>query len=155
MSIRTSDVNTYRWTTRHLAPTVTPNVTLMGELPVVDAFQSHPFNRHLRREGSYQERRKKTDENLNSRLHIYSIYLHLNWLFAIMLFCWTAALSFNLACVRYWDIDSASNHSFALLNITQVLWLISFSLTRGSSIVSMLFKILNEIVLTICLTLSQ
>lgn len=31
-------------------PTVTPNITLMGELPVVDAFQSHPFNGHLQKE---------------------------------------------------------------------------------------------------------
>lgn len=38
-------------TTRDLSPTVTPYVTLMGELPVVDAFQSHPLNGHLRRGG--------------------------------------------------------------------------------------------------------
>lgn len=37
---------------KQFSPTVTPHVTLMGELPVVDALQSHPFNGHLGREGS-------------------------------------------------------------------------------------------------------
>jgi len=47
--------HTHTQTDSHVAPTVTPHVTLMGELPVVDAFQSHPFNGHLRREGHVRQ----------------------------------------------------------------------------------------------------
>lgn len=32
-----------------LTPTVTPNVTLMSKLPVMDTLQGHPFDGHLPR----------------------------------------------------------------------------------------------------------
>lgn len=95
------------------------------------------------------------DRYMKRIISVTPIYLHLNCrLFPIMLRCSSAALSFNPAPVRYRQIDGAFNRSFALLNITQVVWLIGFSLTPASSITSVLFKILNEIVSAVCRTLS-
>lgn len=77
-----------------MLPTVTPHVTLMGELPVVDAFQSHPFNGHLQRE-----------------IETYRSVIRLDLILS----------SINPAFGTYWEPDSVSNCRFALLNITQVL----------------------------------
>lgn len=49
----------------------------MGELPVVDAFQSHPFNGHLRREGwMHKDEGFMIKQARQSELE--AIYLHLN-----------------------------------------------------------------------------
>lgn len=74
MSRRNTDVCTCRRTTKTLrqTPTITPHVTLMGELPVVDALQRHPLNRHLRRQ------RQRDGKSSNSTcIYLQFIHLHL------------------------------------------------------------------------------
>lgn len=100
--------------TQQGGPTITPHVTLMGELPVVDAFQSHPFNGHLRRE-KYRRKHFNIEKDTPDNLPLFPIFGS------------TADLSFNPAFVRYRKIDKHI-----------LLGLIRSSPTLGSSIVGVL-----------------
>lgn len=76
-----------RWSTRNIDAyntlTVAPHVTLMGELPVVDALQSHPLNGHLRRD----IKNKTTKIWTISFSFIWSIY---TWIADNFTLCWFA-----------------------------------------------------------------